>query len=232
MSHAMARPPISFATVRAPSALRSTTATFAPSAANARAHAAPMPLAPPVTTAIFLSSSMRAILRAQRPQVHHHALGRELPALVEPVERDEGQRHLAVGRREALKLARVFPDEAALDHDLVVGVVLAVDHVVESAERARRLGHADVGVTPADALVAVEDRAVVLHDRASREGLHDSFQVVLVLDLVVGVQEGAAALPFLVIDGHESLLECWGFSHSRNTGARPRPRPWRRSRAA
>ena len=42
--------PMSSATARAPSTFTSATATFAPSSQNARAHAAPIPLAPPVTT--------------------------------------------------------------------------------------------------------------------------------------------------------------------------------------
>src|SRR5437660_73325 len=52
-SHGTARPPTSLATACAPSSLRSTTATDAPAAAKAREHAAPIPLAPPVTIATF-----------------------------------------------------------------------------------------------------------------------------------------------------------------------------------
>jgi hypothetical protein len=50
------RPEISPATSVAPSRLRSPIVTSAPSAASRRAIAAPMPLAPPVTSAFFPSS--------------------------------------------------------------------------------------------------------------------------------------------------------------------------------
>ena len=55
----VAKPSISPATSRAPSRSRSPMATVAPSAASRRAVAAPMPLAPPVTSAIRPSSRMR-----------------------------------------------------------------------------------------------------------------------------------------------------------------------------
>ena len=55
-----ARPSISPATSRAPSRSRSATATRAPSAASRRAVAAPIPDAPPVTSAIRPSSRMAA----------------------------------------------------------------------------------------------------------------------------------------------------------------------------
>src|SRR5829696_6476990 len=58
-SSSTARPEISPATSVAPSRLRSPIVTCAPSAARRRAVAAPMPLAPPVTSA-FLPSSLMA----------------------------------------------------------------------------------------------------------------------------------------------------------------------------
>src|SRR5436305_663606 len=54
-SIAQAKPSSSPATSRAPCSLRSATATRAPSAARRRAVAAPMPDAPPVTSAVFPS---------------------------------------------------------------------------------------------------------------------------------------------------------------------------------
>ena len=52
-------PPIADATSLAPAPLRSATATWAPSVANALAMAAPIPLPPPVTTATFPARSIR-----------------------------------------------------------------------------------------------------------------------------------------------------------------------------
>jgi hypothetical protein len=54
-----ATPSTAAATARAPSASRSTTATRAPASANARQHALPIPLAPPVTTATRRSDPSR-----------------------------------------------------------------------------------------------------------------------------------------------------------------------------
>jgi hypothetical protein len=63
-SQGIATPPISLATLRAPSAFTSTTATFAPRFANARALAAPMPLAAPVMIATLSFRSMICLLVA------------------------------------------------------------------------------------------------------------------------------------------------------------------------
>src|SRR5579863_10259155 len=60
-SHGDAMPSTSAATASHLSRLRSTTATCAPAAANARQQAAPMPLAPPVITATLPVSSMAGL---------------------------------------------------------------------------------------------------------------------------------------------------------------------------
>src|SRR3954470_11241890 len=78
-SSSVASPSISAATSRAASASRSPTATRAPSAARRRAVAAPMPPAPPVTSAVRPSRRMTAnhILAALgRPGLHHRRLRR------------------------------------------------------------------------------------------------------------------------------------------------------------
>src|SRR5215470_8818571 len=70
---AVAGRPRAAATSSAPSPLMSTTATRAPSRANARQVAAPMPLAPPVTTTTLpanrpVPSAIEIVLRHER---HH-----------------------------------------------------------------------------------------------------------------------------------------------------------------
>src|SRR5262245_16946656 len=82
MSHGTASAPSSFATLRAPSALTSTTATFAPLCANARADAAPIPLAAPVTTATFplrsiVSPPRIGSLRVRCGDIRRHRRTRE-----------------------------------------------------------------------------------------------------------------------------------------------------------
>src|SRR6476646_1025416 len=73
-SRSVAKPSISAATARAPSSARSPTATRAPSAARRRAVAAPIPPAPPVTSAVRPSRRMTAnpILAALAARGLHH----------------------------------------------------------------------------------------------------------------------------------------------------------------
>ncbi len=73
-SRSVAKPSISAATSRAPSSARSPTATRAPSAARRRAVAAPIPPAPPVTSAVRPSRRMTAnpILAALAARGLHH----------------------------------------------------------------------------------------------------------------------------------------------------------------
>src|SRR3954452_11961303 len=103
-SSSVARPSISAATSPAASTSRSPTATRAPSAARRRAVAAPMPPAPPVTSAVRPSRRMTAnhILAALgRPGLHHRRLrrARVRPRRALGTRRDP--RHHRVPRRRA-----------------------------------------------------------------------------------------------------------------------------------
>src|SRR4051794_6606250 len=103
-SSSVARPSISPATARAASRSRSPTATRAPSAARRRAVAAPMPPAPPVTSAVRPSRRMTAnhILAALGgPGLHHRRVRRA---------RLRSRRALGTGRRAGRdRLARRRP---------------------------------------------------------------------------------------------------------------------------
>jgi hypothetical protein len=50
-------------------------------------------------------------------EIHDDALRRELPVVVEAVERHVGKLNVAVRRRESEELADVLPAESSLDHD-------------------------------------------------------------------------------------------------------------------
>src|SRR5262245_60685256 len=76
-STAKAMPPTSAATAAAPSASRSSTATDAPSSAKRRQVSAPMPDAPPVTTARCPSRTPTSVAAGGVADLGHDVLGEE-----------------------------------------------------------------------------------------------------------------------------------------------------------
>ncbi len=72
----------------------------------------------------------------QRTEVHHDALGSELSVRVKAVESDERELHVALRRRKAEELTRVFPAQVAFDRGLRVSEVLFVNDGAQAGERA------------------------------------------------------------------------------------------------
>src|SRR5436189_3499131 len=110
-SRPAASPPNSAATSRAPSWFRSPMTTLAASAARRRAIAAPIPLAPPVTSALRPSSLMRAGAYAHGAPWQAHP-AKYTPPMREPIPIIGGTGALGWGL--ALRLARA-------DRSVVIG---------------------------------------------------------------------------------------------------------------
>ena len=156
-------PSISPATSRAPSRLRSATATRAPSAASRRAVAAPMPLPPPVTSAVRPSSRMRRNLysaAADRPRHDHrrHRRPRLRPRGALGARRHAGDHRLArrraAPRRRPSACARPCPDATFEGLENAEAAAAAATVVVMSvpfagqAENLRRSPRASAGHAP------------------------------------------------------------------------------------
>src|SRR5712671_6985340 len=157
----------------------------------------------------------------QRTEVHHDALGSELSVRVETVERDERELDVALRRRKAEELTRVFPAHATFDHGLRVGEVLFVNRGPQAGERAGGGTHSYVAMRPTDGLVAREGLAVVDHHAVLRERGHDPLQIVVVLGGIVRVHERSSPFAFSVVDGHGHSfgLVLWSFSKQRRAAS-------------